>query len=78
MHRWLYHEGIIYHADILSACEESRGRWVESIKYPFQPADVSALIFCQKKQQCNNNIPTLTVLFKYKRKRPSREGLEAL
>ena len=76
-----HHIGKVMHtdsADILSAWEESRRRWVESIKYPFQSADVSALIFCQKKQQYNNNISTLVVLFKYKRKRPSREGLEAL
>ena len=78
MYRWLYREGIIYYADISMAYGKPNDHRGVVIKYPFQSAGHFHLILQQIKLQYKNNATHPVVLFKYKTKRPSTEGLEAL
>ena len=78
VYRPVYREGIIYCSDISMAHGKPNDRRGLVIKYPFQSTEHFHLILQQIKLQYKNNATQPIVLFKYKRKRPSTEGLEAL
>ena len=78
MRRQVYWEGIICGVDIWRFMHNTIDHLGEYIKQLGLSARYFSLIFSQTKLQYNNNATYRVVLFKYKTKRPSREGLEAL